>query len=403
MQSKNKSISNNTINYVQLKLFDFVDEKPNFDEILKKRLKEEVSLDTNNSIELDENNTFKYVNPSCPKCDSHKIIKKGTITKNKQNMIGKVIEFKEQQYQCKSCNKKFGIKNDTLFDNDKYFFKNISDKIPEIIKKGYNSLRKIKAYFNIFLNIEISHTTINNWLKIDENLLIINDKAKYSGYYLYDEQFLKLNGKRHYRLTLFDSVYEIPISEKIVRNRSPTVIKRFIKESLHNKPIIAITTDLYPMYRNIFDDLNIKQQLCIIHLRRTIYTKLKHYKRKNKLTEEEIEQMYKNAKKFIDIFNETNYFIAKQKYEQYINKFDEIPPVLQQFMQKHVINFIERYLLYLKNPKIEKTSNKLDNYYRNTDPEIIKTRYKTRKGILSYLYYRMIEWTDKKEKDGLRL
>ena len=403
MQSKNKSISNNTINYVQLKLFDFVDEKPNFDEILKKRLKEEVSLDTNNSIELDENNTFKYVNPSCPKCDSHKIIKKGTITKNKQNMLGKVIEFKEQQYQCKSCNKKFGIKNDTLFDNDKYFFKNISDKIPEIIKKGYNSLRKIKAYFNIFLNIEISHTTINNWLKIDENLLIINDKAKYSGYYLYDEQFLKLNGKRHYRLTLFDSVYEIPISEKIVRNRSPTVIKRFIKESLHNKPIIAITTDLYPMYRNIFDDLNIKQQLCIIHLRRTIYTKLKHYKRKNKLTEEEIEQMYKNAKKFIEIFHETNYFIAKQKYEQYINKFDEIPPVLQQFMQKHVINFIERYLLYLKNPKIEKTSNKLDNYYRNTDPEIIKTRYKTRKGILSYLYYRMIEWTDKKEKDGLRL
>lgn len=398
MKTTNKSISNNTINYIQLKLFDFVDGKPNFDEVLKKRLNEDISLNNSNSIELDENNTFKYVNPSCPKCGSHKIIKKGTVTKNKQNMLGKVIEFKEQQYQCKSCNKKFGIKNNTLFDNDKYFFKNISDKIPEIIKKGYNSLRKIKAYFNIFLNVEISHTTINNWLKIDENILIINDKAKYSGYYLYDEQFLKLNGKRHYRLTLFDSVYEIPISEKIVRNRSPTVIKQFIKESLHNKPIIAITTDLYPMYRNIFDDLNIKQQLCIIHLRRTIYTKLKHYKRKNNLSEKENEQMYKNAKKFIEIFHETNYFIAKQKYERYINKFNEIPPVLQQFMQKHVINFIERYLLYLKNPKIEKTSNKLDNYYRNTDPEIIKTRYKTRKGILSYLYYQMIEWTNKKEK-----
>ncbi len=62
------------------------------------------------------------------------------------------------------------------------------------------------------------------------------------------------------------------------------------------------------MYRNIFDDLNIKQQLCIIHLRRTIYAKLKRYTRRNKFTNEEI----------------------------------------------------------------EKTSNKLDNYYRNTDPEIIK-------------------------------
>ncbi|WP_162685684.1 hypothetical protein [Methanosphaera sp. BMS] len=44
-------------------------------------------------------------------------------------------------------------------------------------------------------------------------------------------------------------------------------------------------------------------------------------------------------------------------------------------MEKHVIHFIDRYLLYLKDSKIEKTSNKLDNYYRNTDPEIIK-KYK---------------------------
>jgi predicted nucleic-acid-binding Zn-ribbon protein len=46
-----------------------------------------------------KNNTFKYVNQECPKCGSHKIIKKGTITKEKQNILGKTIEFKEQQYQ----------------------------------------------------------------------------------------------------------------------------------------------------------------------------------------------------------------------------------------------------------------------------------------------------------------
>ena len=240
-------------------------------------------------------------------------------------------------------------------------------------------------------------------VKNRRNILIINEKAKYSRYYLYDEQFLRLNSKRHYRLTIYDSVYEIPISEKIVQNRSPTVIKRFIKESLHNKPIKAITTDLYPMYRNIMDDLNIKQQLCIIHLRRTIYTKLKHYKRRTKLTEEEVDKIYKNAKEFTEIFHETNYYLAKQKYEEYINRYEEIPEVLRQFMEKHVINFIDRYLLYLKDSLIEKTSNKLDNYYRNTDPEIIKKRYKTRNEILSYLYYQMIDWTDKKEKDGLSL
>ena len=60
--------------------------------------------------------------------------------------------------------------------------------------------------------------------------------------------------------------------------------------------------------------------------------------------------------------------IQQKKFKQYINKYEEIPEVLQQFMEKHVINFIDRYLLYLKDSKIEKTSNKLDNYYRNTDP-----------------------------------
>lgn len=36
-----------------------------------------------------------------------KLSKKGTITKNKQNINGKTTEFKEQQYQCKKCGKKF--------------------------------------------------------------------------------------------------------------------------------------------------------------------------------------------------------------------------------------------------------------------------------------------------------
>lgn len=44
----------------------------------------------------------------------HKIIKKGTITKNKQDINGKCTEFKEQQYKCKKCNKKFGINNNPL-------------------------------------------------------------------------------------------------------------------------------------------------------------------------------------------------------------------------------------------------------------------------------------------------
>ena len=81
MKTTNKSISNNSIHFIQLKLFDFEDGKPNFDEILNKRLNKESSFSKDYSLEFDENNVFKYINPSCPKCDSYKIIKKRNYNK----------------------------------------------------------------------------------------------------------------------------------------------------------------------------------------------------------------------------------------------------------------------------------------------------------------------------------
>ena len=102
---------NSNIDFIQLKLFDFSDKKINQEKIISERLNKVPNLEnTNQKLFLDENNTFKYNNPICPNCGSHKIIKKGTITKNKQNINGKTTEFKEQQYQCQKCGKKFGKK-----------------------------------------------------------------------------------------------------------------------------------------------------------------------------------------------------------------------------------------------------------------------------------------------------
>lgn len=86
---------------------------------------------------------------------------------------------------------------------------------------GYQSLRKISKYFEIFLGIRISHQTIRNWSNKNHEETINNEEFEYSGYYLYDEQFLRLNGVRHYRLTLFDAILNIPVSERIVRRRIP--------------------------------------------------------------------------------------------------------------------------------------------------------------------------------------
>ena len=158
------------------------------------------------------------------------------------------------------------IYNNALIDENKQFLQEIMDKIPEIMKIECQSLRKISKYFEIFLKIHVSPQTIKNWSNKNHKETINNEEFEYSGYYLYDEQFLRLNGVRHYRLTLFDTILNVPILERIVCRRILKNTKKFILDSTKNKPFICLTTDLFPMYSNVADEIGVNQQLCTLHL-----------------------------------------------------------------------------------------------------------------------------------------
>jgi C4-type Zn-finger protein len=394
MPKINKSALNNNLDFIQLKLFDFSDEKIDHEKIISERLNKNLKIEnTSQKLFLDENNTFKYDNPICPVCGGHKIIKKGTITKNKQNINGNVTEFREQQYQCKKCNKKFGISNNPLIKNNKHYLQEIIDKIPKIMKIGYQSLRKISKYFQIFLGIQISHQTIRNWSNKNHEETIHNKEFEYSGYYLYDEQFLRLNGVRHYRLTLYDAILNIPVAERIVRRRIPKNTKKFILDSTVNKPFICLTTDLFPMYRNVADEIGVKHQLCTFYLFQTINHKLKVHCRRNKINGKVRDYIYENAQELKNCFRQNSKQEAIEQFKQYLQNYRAIPVVLKDFIRKHIINHFHRYVEHLDDENIEKTSNKVENYYRQTNPEIIKKLYKTKKGILTFLDFQMQNWT----------
>ena len=396
MPNINKSVLNSNLNFIQLKLYDFSDEKIDQEKIISERLNKVPNFEnTNSKLFLDENNTFKYDNPICPVCGSHKIIKKGTITKNKQNINGKTTEFREQQYQCKKCNKKFGISNNPLIGKNKQYLQEIMDKIPGIMKIGYQSLRKISKYFEIFLGIRISHQTIKNWPNQNHEETIINKEFEYSGYYLYDEQFLRLNGVRHYRLTLYDAILNIPVSERIVRHRIPENTKKFILDSTANKPFICLTTDLFPMYRNVADEIGVKHQLCKFHLFQTINHKLKVYCRRNKINGKARDHIYENANELKNCFRQNSKQEAINQFKQYLQNYRAIPVVLKDFIRKHIIMHFHRYVEHLDDENIEKTSNKVENYYRQTNPEKIKKLYKTKNGILTFLDFQMQNCTQK--------
>ena len=78
MTKQNKFVLNSNLTFIQLKLFDFSEEKIDHEKIISERLNKSPNIEnTNQKLFLDENNIFSHVNPIFPVCGAHKIIKKG--------------------------------------------------------------------------------------------------------------------------------------------------------------------------------------------------------------------------------------------------------------------------------------------------------------------------------------
>lgn len=64
------------ISSIQLNLFDFVVEKPKFEEVLTRIFQRyRITRNVNKNLNLLSNNHFEYLNPICPNCNSNHVIK----------------------------------------------------------------------------------------------------------------------------------------------------------------------------------------------------------------------------------------------------------------------------------------------------------------------------------------
>jgi len=103
----------------------------------------------------------------------------------------------------------------------------------------------------------------------------------------------------------------------------------------------------------------------------------------------------KNAQELKYYFRQNSTKEAIEKFKQYLQNYRVIPAVLKDFIRKHIINNFYRYVQYLDYENIEIISNKVKNYYRQTNTKIIKKLYKTKNIILTFIRYQMENWTEK--------
>ncbi|HDS46095.1 MAG TPA: hypothetical protein ENN68_08450 [Methanomicrobia archaeon] len=96
-----------------------------------------------------------------------------------------------------------------------------------------------------------------------------------------------------------------------------------------------------------------------------------------------------------DIFRTDDPQVAQERLERLLDDYNNVPRVLRGFVTGKLLPDFERLTLFMRDGFVSKTTNPVENYYRQTDPESTKRRYKTNRGVLSYLAQKMAYWTAK--------
>jgi hypothetical protein len=206
-------------------------------------------------------------------------------------------------------------------------------------------LRKTAEELRILLRTSPSHQTIDRWMKSCKNvnkISIENKTSSYSGYYCYEEEYIRINGQKYYHLTSYDSVLKIPVSEEISNNLKYDTIFSFLKRSLQGKPLYAITTDHVRMYKLMIDKLGALHQLCIFHFFKLIgddvYDILKSkevlYRDKIRLC-----MYFTDIKNVFRVYDEE---IAIELFEVFLDDFNAIQSVLQKCISENIIPDFDR-------------------------------------------------------------
>ena len=334
--------------------------------------------------------------PHCPHCGTHNVVKYGFTNRKLIFKETKDTEVKVQRYQCLKCNKTFQTDLSSFVSKNSNFTNELKTFSKHLVYQYFGSLKKVSETLKKEYNISVSHQTIENWLNT-ENTKSEENNNRYSGYYIFDVEWIKINGKWKYRHTLMDALSNQIIADKIYDTEDTKTIKSFLTKSTRNKNRIAITTDLDKKYARIVEKLGFKHQLCIFHTKKNLNKTLKQYLNTYEVPKEESKESWRQLKKIKEIFDIKNYEKAEKELQSLIFRKNEFTPIIYKIIKKLIVPRYKKFIHYLKDEKIERTSNKIENAFQKTMPKHKKRIFKTKKGIQKRIKEKNKIWNQKRK------
>lgn len=381
----------------QFKLFDFV---PEFSEF---RQSDDLSRFgcqniEDNLIRLEKHGKIYFKNKIavCPSCNSRNTVKNGTYERKLIFLrIGEQI-CTIQKYKCKKCGKVFYSDLSSLV----YSNSNITLPVIDCIKNLYQiygaGLHKIRFNLKQEHNIEISHQSIENIL-LKSYYEFDYENWSYSGYYLFDSLWVKINGVWMYLLALFDVKLNTIVSIKLVESEDSETIYQFLDDSLRNQKKISIGTDLKHEYRKSIDKLKVKHHLCKFHVKQRINKRFRNYFDKNKLDEKIIDRLINLKQLIFQLLDAETLDESKNIQDKLINFKCENNKFIKKLLWNFIIPHFKKLTTHLENQYIPSTNNKIENIFQKVFPKHIKRTMKIENGLLKRFMLKLNHWNIKNE------
>jgi hypothetical protein len=221
-------------------------------------------------IILTKDNKLQLISRKCPNCQKPDIIFNGSKQDNRIIVQELGLTLSKGQYLCKNCKTTGIVRSKELDEWIKQFKVMIKNTIISLAanKLSFERISQhIKDIFGKNISIEWVRQIYNRSIK----KLRRSKPKKVSGYFNYDEQHLKRNGKEVVRITIIDAITKTIILDKKFEDKTKETIAQAIKKALkkYKEQINCFICDMDDKYPAVLEELygkEVKLQWCVFHL-----------------------------------------------------------------------------------------------------------------------------------------
>ena len=217
---------------------------------------------------------YYELNPICPICGQ-------PLNKNglQKFILNKNKTIYKQKYSCKYHKYYKTTSLETFIGKCCNYTLEIKELSLNLSTITYSSYENKANYINLIYDVKMSRQTsyisqsalIDQYLDKEENRinkLIQELNIKPSGFYSYDEEFIKISKEIYVRMTIIDAHTRLIINDQIIRREDFTkeTIKKYFKESFKGLKLNTIITDGYSAYPEIIEEMGAKHHSCTFHI-----------------------------------------------------------------------------------------------------------------------------------------